>query len=80
MHPYADRFVVLMSNPIHDYVVDSLKGSDLDEVAHATDIPKETLRKYRDLWIKNPGIRHIGPLYVHFRKIEGRKLRRRRAA
>lgn len=69
-----------MSNLIHDYVVDSLKESDLAEVADATKIPEETLRKYRERWIKNPGIKNIGPLYLHFRKIEGRRLRRRKAA
>lgn len=69
-----------MRQSIHEYVVASLEDADLDEVSLATTIPRESLRKIRDGWIKNPGIQSIDPLYFYFRKIEGRRLRRRRVA
>lgn len=69
-----------MRQSIHDYVVESLKNADLDEVSKARDIPKETLRKIRDRWIGNPGIRSMENLYFYFRGIEGRRLRRRNVA
>lgn len=69
-----------MSHSIHDYVVASLEGADLTEVSLATTIPKETLRKIRDGWIGNPGIKSMETLYFYFRRIEGRKLRRRLVA
>lgn len=69
-----------MRQSIHEYVVESLKDSDLDEVSRARSIPKETLRKIRDRWIENPGIRSMESLYFYFRGIEGRRLRRRKMA
>lgn len=69
-----------MRQSIHEFVVASLEGADLNEVSRATTVPKETLRKIRDGWIENPGIKNIDPLYFYFRKIEGRRLRRRKIA
>lgn len=61
-----------------DYVVKSLKGSDVEEVERATGISAWTLRKIRISQIKNPGIRSIEPLYRYFKDREGATLRRRK--
>lgn len=71
--------VVNMARSIHDYVVESLKGADLDAVEAGTKVPKSTLRKIRQRWIANPGIQSIEPLFFYFKEREGRALRRKAA-
>lgn len=66
-----------MNPSIHKYVLDALRVSNLDDVHRDTDIPRETLRKIRDRYIENPGIKSMEVLYFHFRKTEGKRLRRR---
>lgn len=66
-----------MARLIHDYVVDALKGADVDEVKLDTGISPSTLRKIRDGHIKNPGIKSMEILYFYFRNREGADLRRR---
>jgi hypothetical protein len=66
-----------------DYIVESLKGSDVHEVSKDTGISIWTLRAIRKGakgGIENPGIKTAEPLYQYFKKREGKRLRRRAAA
>lgn len=69
--------VVNMARSIHEYVIQSLNGADLDAVHAGTKVPKSTLRKIRARWIANPGIQSIEPIFFYFKDREGRALRRR---
>ena len=53
-----------------DFVVQSLKKSDVEKVAKATKISVWTLRKIRIEEIKNPGIKSVEPLYRYFKRLE----------
>lgn len=66
-----------MPRSIHEYVVKSLEGADLERVHSDTEIPRSTLYKIMKRLIPNPGIKSIDPLYFYFRDREGRKLRSR---
>lgn len=66
-----------MAQSILDFVVGSLRGSDIERVAADTKISGWTLRKIMYGQIKNPGIKSIEPLYRYFKKREGAELRRR---
>lgn len=68
-----------MDRSIHQYVVDALGRSDVEEVKAGTKVPVSTLRKIRDGVIKNPGVKSMETLYFYFRDREGRTLRRKSA-
>lgn len=69
-----------MSKSIHDYVVESLKASDVEAVERDTGISKWTLMKIRQRQIRNPGIKGIETLCRYFKAREAKDLRRRSTA
>lgn len=69
-----------MIQSIHDYVIASLKESDVETVERDTGISKWTLMKIRQRQIKNPGIKGIETLCRYFKSKEAKQLRRRSAA
>jgi hypothetical protein len=71
------RLLSDMSNRIHEYVVERLAQSDLEEVSRATGVAESTLYKIMKRIIPNPGINKVEPVYFYFRKTEGRRLRER---
>lgn len=68
-----------MPRSIHEYVVESLKGIDLEPVFQKTRIPTSTLKKIRTGEIENPGVKGIETLFHYFKALEGKQLRRRAA-
>jgi hypothetical protein len=56
-----------------EYVVESLKGCDLEKVSSDTKISRWTLLKIRQRQIKNPGVDSIEPLYHYFKRLEPRR-------
>jgi DNA-binding phage protein len=66
-----------MAQSMHDYVVESLKGTDVETIANETGISRWTLQKIRLRQIKNPGVKGIEKLYQHFKL---REIKKRRAA